>query len=345
MVKYWEKLEKWVENATIADIICHTDSDGLTAASQLVNWLKKQKVGYNIILGSPERLRHNNFWNKIKNDLVFFLDVPADHAEEQLKRLSNRANIIIIDHHKINKDMNGPGIIHYHRKFLGEKRYYPSSKQVYDLFNGIDWMACIGLIGDYGGNPWKEFIETVHKKYGFKPCKDENCFDSPFTKYDHMINSARMAYSDKGCIKALNILINSPTFEEFKNNSEVLEEWAKQVNDYIEHIKSDYKHNKETHKNVTFYELPNPKYKIGSALATIISSETPNKTIIILVKKGYITNINFRRQDGKYDMSELAKKCAGGGGHREAAGATIKTEEIDEFKECVKDQLKKWKQE
>ncbi len=348
-MKFWSKLEKWVNNATIADIVCHTDSDGLTAAAQLSIYLKKRNVGTNIILGSPERLRHASFWRKIKNDLVFFVDIPADHATEELERLSNKANIVIIDHHQIIKDMNGQSIIHYHREFLGEKRYYPSSKQVFDLFNGVDWMACIGLIGDYGGKPWKGFINKVHKKYGFEQCKDDNCFDSPFAKYDQLINSARMAKGDEGCLKAYNALINSKDFDDFKDKSRVLEPWAKRVNDYLNHIKSDYNYNKEVHRKteLVFYELVNPKYRIGSVLATITSTNEPHKTIIILIHKDPIINVNLRRQDGKYDMSLLAKSCASefggsGGGHRKAAGATINALHLIDFKEKVISTLKEW---
>lgn len=348
IMKYWDKLMKWVNNATIVDIVCHTDTDGLTAAAQLARWLKKKKVGYNLILGSPQRLRHANFWRLIKNDLVFFVDIPADHAREELKKLNNRANIVIIDHHQIEHDMNAKSIIHYHREFLKEGRYYPSSKQVYDLFEGVDWMACMGLIGDYGGEPWKDFINKVHKKYGFPPCKDDNCFDSPFAEYDQIINSARMALGDKGCRKAFNVLINARDWADFKNKASVLEGIAKQVNDYLEHVRSDFKHNKEVlKKDLVFYELTNPKYRVGSALSTTISTDHPNKTIIIFIHKGSRVNINLRRQDGAYDMSRLAKECAesaggSGGGHKEAAGATIKKTRLGEFKECVTQKLTAW---
>jgi single-stranded DNA-specific DHH superfamily exonuclease len=343
-MKYWDKLEKWVANATIADIVCHTDSDGLTAAAQLIRFLKEKGVGYNVILGSPQRIKYANFWRKIRNGLVFFLDIPADHESEELKKLNNRANIVIIDHHKIEQDMNSDSIIHYHREFMEEKRYYPSSKQVYDLFGGIDWMACIGLIGDYGGKPWKAFINKVHKEYGFPECEDENCFDSPFTKYDQLISSARIYSSDKGCLKALNILVNSKDFEDFKEKASILEEWAKQVNDYIEFLKGDYDHNKDFHKEaeLIFYEIPNPKFNIGSALSTIVSTQEPNKTVIIIVNKGSSININIRRQDGRHDMSALAKKCGGGGGHARAAGASIKVNKLEEFKQCVIETLIEW---
>ncbi|MFA5406462.1 MAG: DHH family phosphoesterase [Candidatus Nanoarchaeia archaeon] len=344
-----KQVEKWVNNSTIVDIICHTDSDGLTAAAQLVNYLKKHNVGYNIILGSPERLRHANFWRKIKNDLVFFVDIPADHEKEELIKLSNKANIVIIDHHTIMNDMNSDSIIHFHREGLGEKRYYPASKMVYDLLGGIDWMACIGVIGDYGGKPWKEFINKTHEKFNFPKCADENCFDSPFTKYDHLINSARMIYGDKGCIKAVNILINSKDWDEFKEKSTVLEEWDKIIDDYINFVKSDYEYNKKYYKEaeLLIYDLISPKYKIGSALATIVSSDTPNKTVVIIIHKENVINVNLRRQDSKYDLSHLAKQCvkglnASGGGHREAAGASLKKKNLDEFKECLINTLTKW---
>ncbi len=339
-----DKLNKWLSNATITDIICHTDSDGLTAAAQLINKLKKMNIGYNIILGSPERLRHNNFWKRIRNDLVFFIDIPADQQSSQLIRLSNKANIVIIDHHKTTIDMNNKSIIHYYPAIMGVKKYYPSSKQVYDLFNGIDWMACIGIIGDYGGKQWREFINKVHKKYGFKECVDENCFDSPFAKYDQLISAARMIKGDKGCIKVLRTLINSSDFNDFKNKVIDLEEWSKEVDDYINYIKKDYEQNKEEVNDTVFYELNNPRYRIGSALSTIISTEHPNKTIIIMVERGENTNINLRRQDGKIRVNDLATKCAQqvggtGGGHDKASGATIRTEYKEEFKECIKKEL------
>jgi len=348
-MKHLARLEKWVDNSTIVDIVCHTDSDGLTAAAQLIKYLKKHSVGHNIILGSPERLRHPNFWRKIKNDLVFFVDIPADHEKEELIKLSNRANIVIIDHHNIMNDMNNNSIIHYHCEGVGKKKYYPASKMVYDILGGIDWMACIGVIGDYGGKPWKEFINKTHEKYGYPPCEDENCFDSPFTKYDHLINAARMLYGDRGCIKAINILINSNDWTDFQEKSRVLEEWDKLIDDYIAQVKSDYEHEKESYKEaeLIIFELKNPKYKIGSALATIISSETPNKTIIMIIHKDNIINVNLRRQDGKYDMSRLAKHCtkdlnASGGGHKEAAGASLKSKDLNEFKQCIISTLTKW---
>jgi len=348
-MKFLAKLEKWVGNSTVVDIVCHTDSDGLTAASQLINYLKTKNIGYNIVLGSPERLRHPSFWRLLKNDLVFFLDIPADHERDELSKLSQRANIIIIDHHNIMHDMNSDSIIHYHRELLNEERYYPASKMVYDILGGIDWMACIGLIGDYAGKPWKEFINSIHDKYGYTHCKDENCFDSPFSDYDRLINSARMAQGDKGCLKALNILVKSADWLEFKENAMILENWAKQVNDYIEFVKSDYDINKVQHKGaeLIFYELVNPKYRIGSVLSTIVSTETPNRAVIIIIHKDNAININIRRQDGEYDMSELAKLCTNdiegsGGGHRKASGATIKEKDLDSFKDCVINTLSQW---
>lgn len=118
-MKYLSKLEEWVSKSTIADVVCHTDGDGITAAAQLIHYLKSKGVGYNVIPGSPEALRHASFWRKLKNDLVFFLDIAADHQKEELLKLTSKANVVIIDHHKIMHDMNGPNIIHYHREFLG----------------------------------------------------------------------------------------------------------------------------------------------------------------------------------------------------------------------------------
>ncbi len=344
-----EKLKNWINNATIVDIVCHNDSDGLTAAAQLAKFLKSKNIGYNIYLSSPERLRHPKIWRKLRNDLVFFVDLPVDQQKEEVLKLTNKANVVIIDHHKITEDLNNENIIHYYPKKLGVKKYYPASKMIYDIFGGVDWLACIGLIGDYGGSHWRDFIDKVHEKYGFPKCKDKNCFDSPFSKYDQLINSVRIARGDKGCYKILDILINSKNFEEFKEKIKEVENIAKIVNDYIEFVLSDFKYNHEYIKegDVIFYELNNPKFVVGSTISVIKSTEITDKTIIVITRQEEIANINFRRQDGKYDMSLLAKICASevggvGGGHKKAAGASIPSAKVDEFKECVVRTLKKW---
>jgi len=343
-----EKMIKWIKNAGTIDVVYHIDTDGLCSAAQLIKYLKKKGKNYNLISGSPQKMRHSSFYYKLKSELVIFLDLPADHYEDEIYKLNDRADIVIIDHHIMNKDMNSETIAHFNPALDGIDKYCPSSKQVYDLFRKYDWIAAIGVIGDLGGKQWKEWINRVEKRHGLSPCKGEYCLDSEFAKYDHLINASRMIKGEEGSMEALKILVESETFEEFKKQSEKLISWEQEISSYLEELKERFEKDKEENKKLELltFTIRNPKYSIGSALSTIISMEHYNKTVVLFIIKNSIVNVNFRRQDGKYDMALLAKKSveglpkASGGGHPKAAGATVRIVDFAEFRKNIKKNLR-----
>ncbi len=339
---------EWINKSLSIDIVHHIDSDGLCAAAQMIKFLEKKGKDYNLVSGSPQRMRYSNFYNKLKNELIIFLDLPADQFMEEIYKLNNRANIIIIDHHVLNKDMNSDSIIHYNPVLDGINKYCPSSKQVYDLFKKHDWIAVIGVLGDLGGKHWRDWINRVERKHGLKPCSGENCLDSEFVKYDHLINSARMVKGEEGSDKALKVLIDSKSFEEFKEESVKLMDWEKEVSDYLDELKDTFEKDKLENEKLELltYTLRNLKYNIGSALSTIVSMKHHNKTVVLFIIKGSIVNVNLRRQDGKYDMAELSRQStkgllkASGGGHAKAAGASLRLVDYAEFRNKLRNNLR-----
>lgn len=335
---------KWVKNAYAIDVAFHIDADGLTAAAQFIKWLKSQGKKYNLVTGSAQKMGKQSFYKKLKNELVVFIDLPADDYADELYKLNNRANIVIIDHHKLINDLNSKSIVQFNPKLMGIKDYCPASKMVYDLIGGIDWMACIGIIGDYGGKYWRKFIDNCLKKHGLKPCKEENCFDTEFSYYNELINAAGMVKGDEGSLEALEALVDSSDYNDFRSRCSKLVGWYDEVNDYISDLEDEFDKRKEEHKDLglVFYEINKPKYRVGSALSTRISTKHPSKTIVLLINKGLVVNVNLRRQDGLVDVALLAKSAvlgldkASGGGHKKAAGATLKSSDLIDFKEAIK---------
>ncbi len=86
-----------------------------------------------------------------------------------------------MDHHKFEKDLTSERTILVHADKIQSKldgAQYPASKLAYDLFakkvklDDLDWVSCVGLVADMGYEIWKEFVQTVNRKYNFEEYDD-----------------------------------------------------------------------------------------------------------------------------------------------------------------------------
>jgi single-stranded DNA-specific DHH superfamily exonuclease len=90
------------------------------------------------------------------------------------------------------------------------------------------------------------------------------------------------------------------------------------------------------------------KYRIKAPLNTRLSLEMPNKTILLLQEsEGGKISISARRRDEKVAVNDLLENAivglegASGGGHIPAAGATIRKQDLQKFKENIMSYLRK----
>ncbi|MBN1923246.1 MAG: DHH family phosphoesterase [Nanoarchaeota archaeon] len=353
-----KSLKDVLKNCEKAVILYHIDTDGICAAkivSEALNRLNKEVI--NFFPTTPKLLESVDFQIGIKRnkpDLIIFVDVELKASNKLLK--DNPDTIFLVfDHHNIDELPKGSNVLYFNPKIGNDYKFTPAAKIVFDEMNKVvdindlDWVCAVGIIGDSGAPHHKSFVKNVMKKYNIKEEKDNNYFfDSFFGTLSNIINSGKIVKGNDGAQMALKILQESANPEEFHDKSYKLRDWSNKIEDYLKEVENNFEARKEAYEGLElFFYTFKPEYMIGSVLSTIVSFKHAHNTVIIFSKKNGITTINLRRQDKKYNMSELAKKAikglkkAGGGGHDVAAGGHVQTKDLNMFKRNIIIELKK----
>lgn len=350
MLDVFEKIKKNIENKE-AVVFYHIDTDGICSAKVLNVVIKA--LGGNVkrfVPCSPEKLVKR--LKNEKNDLVFIVDLPFDKLGNEAKTTNKK--IIIFDHHPRANAVENENVILVEPRDIDVSDYCPASRLVYIFFSkfinieNVDWVACVGTIGDGGAKNWNDFIEKTLKKYNYTIGKDVNFNDTFFGNIDKVIGSGRIYNGERGASEILNVLLKSETFGEFLARSKKFIEWKEKIERNLKEMSEKFDIRKEEYKDIElcFFEIKNPRYNIGSALAGILSYKFPNLTIILIVERKNFATINLRRYDGKIDLNVLVREAiknfenASGGGHKQATGATMLKKDVKRFKQRIIELLK-----
>lgn len=296
---------------------------------------------------------------EIKN--IIIVDVAVDETPEYVLKIAEKAKVLVIDHHQIHKDLNKfKNILYVNPHFWNSKIEpvkYCASKITYDIcakatdVEELSWLAGMGIINDYCGEAWKDFLDTVYEKYPtLKQGKEPYSFDSNLGLINHMITSGyyhsgmrggKIAY--EACLEASSPL---ELLEVKTLKAKILKRYYDDVQDDINETVNNWRDGAEVHedKKLIFLRL-NTRFSIQSPVATILGIKIPNYTWVIFRRKGESIHASFRRNDGKVDCGKLAESAtkglenANGGGHYPAAGAHIMASDLEKFKENVLKEL------
>lgn len=345
--------KKFIDNLKPEDQIAlmyHNDADGITSGIIIFKGIKRYKNITIKHLVPPDidydiKERTINQLKEKKINKLIITDMGLDQEKKSLEKISQFAEILLIDHHPITNRKINNKITIIKSQDLTDK-YYPCAKLTYDLFkdlvdiNDLDWIACVGIIGDKGYEPWKDFVNKTLKKYNEKIPK--NIISSKFSRITNYINSTKCCKPKqlnqlfKKICSAKNIqeLLDSDLKENSKTFSKEMNHWL-QKKDQIEKITSDL-----------YYWHIKPKYKINSAITTLLSIKYfSDKTIVVTAEypDSKKIHISFRRDDQKLNVAELIQKMhkkygyIKGGGHSMASGATIDKDKLKRFKDDLKE--------
>ncbi len=336
-IKEWFKLRKKL-------IVHHRDVDGSCSAAQLLKFsdfetmsIKDPFVTYDLV---------NQLVDK-DPQMIMFLDLAVDEHWESIVSLKNKlknCKIVVFDHHVIRKDLNDFGILHINPRFKIEEAYIPTSLMVFDLLKDTGasiekqmWISVIGTISDYGHKTNPEFMKKAKQVYpdllkGGQPIK------SKLGNQAKTIYSAIICKGEYGARYVLNSLVSAKSFDEFISNK-ILEEWRERVDKEIKRITSDFKKNKEERGNILFYSIES-ELNLTSILSNILAEKYPDKFIVVGKgsNEGWKISTRAPRKPTKEAdlskiVSEAAKGIGYGGGHKQAAGASVRNWDL--FKERV----------
>lgn len=329
----------------------HTDPDGVCSGVITAKAIEK-------IRGKKIDLRLNQRGNEIavlektadkiiseKVDMLITTDLCVDQRQEFLLKIAEKCRVIVIDHHKMYRNLNDDGILmiksmHYNDKYDGYK--YPCTKLCYDLFNDIlditetDWIAVIGIIGDMGYETWKEFCDKTMDKYGID--HEKEIIKTELGKIANLISDVE-CYDHKKAEDCFWAIYDSENYSDIWD-SEVVK-YQKIIQGEKQKWENKFKEYFENHKNenIIVFEIKS-KYSIKSNLITKMSFRHEDKTFIFYQVKDGKVFISARNKKGDVKVNDLLEKaCAGlgnAGGHIVAAGATIKEKDLALFLERIK---------
>ena len=341
-----EKFDAFVSRLSKKDrcaVIHHTDADGITAgviAAKAIERITSKKPAL-ILYPAPSEVTLSkkmvSLLRQKKIKKVIVVDLNVDQEPKSIKEIERFAEMLILDHHSIQNDVNSKKTVMIKPQFFSkiEPSRYCAAKLVYDLFSrranldDMKWLAVIGIYGDMAEKQWPEFIGSAKI-----PAETINAAGG-------LIVYARSFDEKNGPKKAFKAFYSAKSIGDVMKSS--LSKYAEKIEAELAH----YIENREKladfypEKGLIIYEI-SPLYNIKSELVNRLSREYyTDKTCIVIQKKGKTASIGARNQTGKVAMNELLIKAtagiagSSGGGHVQAAGGNVPAKSVRTFKKRI----------
>ncbi|MBI3190781.1 DHH family phosphoesterase [archaeon] len=161
-------------------IVFNNDGDGICACSLMLKFLETKGVKKPYVISQPMPM-DKNLVDRVKTAFpkkIIFLDLVADQQEDIIKKLRGFADILIVDHHRINKNLNKDNVVEFNPRFTKPGIYQSTTYLVYKLCSELMditeylWIAGVGIVSDYlrledpkkveENNDWEKLVKSYH---------------------------------------------------------------------------------------------------------------------------------------------------------------------------------------
>ncbi len=331
--RFFEFVSSLNEKEKIA-LISHTDLDGIAAAKIANEVLKADIVKF---LGYDElntELVKELKKEKVRRVVFTDLSFPSD---EVLREISKFALILVIDHHKTERDYNTDKITFLSAQGFctGYLCYYLFSK-IQDL-EKLDWLAACSCISDFMYFSNQMWMSEIFEKYGdkFEVKEGQIRKTGRFWELQARLSLALLYFKD-------NTKRVYDSIGEKIGDIGDLGKYADEVNEEISKFMKKFEEESEVINGVSFWNVYS-KFHVEQILINILSSKYPSRTFMFVSSNENRIKLSARRQDRKVDLPALLKKLLSGfkdsssGGHIPAAGASFRKEDLEEFKERLRE--------
>ena len=282
--------------------------------------------------------------SELNADYVFILDKPV-LSREFVEEISNLGiPIVWIDHHEVEGE-------DFERDFKNFFTYNPtmnpgkdkSEEPVTYLCYKITgrkedlWLAMIGCIAD---RFMPDFIDEFRERYRDYWGRVEEPFDAYYgTEIGRIAMALNFGLKDSvtHVVQMQNFLISSlgpeDVFSEVNSNRSFRNKY------YEIRKKYDLLLEKAKNKiigNLIFFDYSGD-LSISGDLSNELSYVYPGKYIAVAYRSGGVSNVSLRGKNVRRILEGVLGKFEGasGGGHEDAVGARIKTEDLEKFKESL----------
>jgi len=326
------------------------DADGLCAFLLLRRYLGR---GYGVAIRSYPDLDASYLKKaeQLKADYIFVLDKPLIAKKFIEEADSMQLPIVWIEHHKITQaeiSENAPNKknFYFYNPALSEKKKLnePTSCLAYKIAERKEdiWLAISGCIADcYMPDFADEFAKRYPEFWG-KEIKEP--FDAYYkTEIGRIALSLNFGLKDSisHVVQLQNFLISCKGPSDVFLELEINKSFREKYNEINKKYGALLKEAKESESHKIIYLIYGGDLSISSDLANNTSYLYPDKFVMVAYKKGAITNISLRGKKIKTILETILKKLenARGGGHENAVGATIRTEDLEKFKELLEHEI------
>lgn len=324
------------------------DADGLCAFLILRRFLGR---GYGVAVRSYPDLNETYLKKaeQLNADYIFVLDKPIISKEFVEGADKMQLPLVWIDHHDMVKASAKEFLKHsnfhlYNSCLAGEKSNEPTSYLAYKIARRKEdiWIAMIGCIADHY---LPDFSDEFAKRYPeFWNKKAKKPFDAYFgSEIGRIALALNFGLKDSitNVVNMQNFLIScknpGEVFLELETNKSFREKFREIEKKYNELLKKS----EESESGKAIYLVYSGELSISSDLSNNLSYLYPEKFIVVAYKKGQITNISMRGKNVKAILEKILENLenATGGGHKNAVGARIKTEDFQKFKEIFEKEI------
>ncbi|MDO8460720.1 MAG: DHHA1 domain-containing protein [Nanoarchaeota archaeon] len=280
-------------------------------------------------------------------DYVFVLDKPVLSKEfvEEIDRL--QLPLVWIDHHQMpiqefEKEFTQLYVYNPARNKGEEMSSEPITYWAYKLTRRKEdlWLAIMGCVADHY---LPDFASEFEKEYPefWGPVRDP--FDAYYrTEIGRTAVALNFGLKDSvtHVVQLQNFLISckgpGDVLQETPSNYAFRKKYSDVKKKYDDLIK---KAKQGISGSVIFFEYGG-ELSISSDIANELSYFYPNRYIVVAYRKDAILNISIRGKNVKQILENVFKEVEGsGGGHDDAVGARINSENLEKFKETFEREI------
>lgn len=282
----------------------------------------------------------------LKADYVFILDKPVVSKEffDELDRL--QIPVVWIDHHDMPgfEERENVHIYNPAKNSGADKSFEPVTYLAYMITNRKEdiWLAVAGCVSDHY---LPDFADEFGKKYPNlwgKGIKEP--FDAYYkTEIGKIAKAFNFGIKDSmsNVIYLQNFLIKckgpEEIFLEHKENSAFRKKFS-EIEKKYDRLLEEAKKNDSG--KLIFFQYGGDM-SISSEISNELSYNYPKKYVCVVYTKGSVSNVSLRGKDVRKILENILKKFenASGGGHENAVGARVRTEDLERFKKALEGEV------
>lgn len=269
---------------------------------------------------------------ELNPDHVFILDKPQVSKEFIEGVFEKGIPITWIDHHEVEVEEEIKEKVDYFNSFPSSE---PTTYLAYKTFErkSEQWIAITGCIGD---NYMPDFAKEYSKENKEFLATIKSPFDCMYRtqigKITTMINFG-LKDTTTNVLHMIRLFIKSNNPIDILDENHETKHLHQKYEQLSKHMSILLKKAENVGKNLILLEYAG-ETSMSSELANKLQFDNPDKYVLVMYKKQDTANVSIRGKKARDVLLKSIENIFGatGGGHQEACGARVPSEDLEEFK-------------